>query len=286
LPSKIEAFTSYVFELLDRGDLNAADLEGLSRNFDFSALLSERGTYAAMFQRINNLKKLAESPDLPIDHAKDVLRWALEFKKRTDAEREIARIEIGLVSESEEEAGGPRESGEEARPAGERGPDGLSDASRAAADTAHQHVVGGLRVMRAQFEELYQVWQALAETGNLAPDHLDDLQDQMDILERTSGEMITAEPDQLPSLGLEAVTTASVFDDGLVELRDAAATIATDSGNVRKALARISKIWTRTVKWLWNLISHLLTPKEWSLAGGVQMPGLAHASISVTFGSR
>jgi hypothetical protein len=140
--------------------------------------------------------------------------------------------------------------------------------------------------MRARFEELYQAWQALAEAGDLAPDHLDDLQDQVAILERTSGEMVTAGPEQLPSLGLEAVTTASVIDDSLVELRDDAATVAKDSGNVRKTLTRISRIWAGTVKWLWNLISHLLTPKEWSLTGGVQMPGLAHASISVTFGNR
>jgi hypothetical protein len=98
LPSKIESFTDYVFKLLDRGDLTASDLERLIGNFDFGALLSEGSTPAAMFVRISNLKELAESPDLPRDHAKDVLRWALEYKKRTDAEREIARIAIGTVT--------------------------------------------------------------------------------------------------------------------------------------------------------------------------------------------
>jgi hypothetical protein len=97
-------------------------------------------------------------------------------------------------------------------------------------------------------------------------------------------EMFTAGPGQPPSLGLEAVTTASLMEDGLVEIQDAAGSVATASGNiVYKTLTWVMKIWKRNAKWLWNLISSLLTPKEWSFTGGIGLPGLVNASISVTF---
>lgn len=37
-------------------------------------------------------------------------------------------------------------------------------------------------------------------------------------------------------------------------------------------------------RWLWNLIGTMMTPKEWSIEGGVSLAWLADANISVTFG--
>jgi hypothetical protein len=105
------------------------------------------------------------------------------------------------------------------------------------------------------------------------------------LLVQISDELPTAGTGQASSLGLEAVTTGSVIEDDLVEIQDAAGSVATASGRiVSKTLAWVMRIWKRSAKWLWNLISHLLTPKEWSFTGGIGMPGLVNASISVTFG--
>lgn len=40
----------------------------------------------------------------------------------------------------------------------------------------------------------------------------------------------------------------------------------------------------RVFRHLWQIITGILTPKSWTLQGGVSVPGLAGAQISITFG--
>ncbi len=47
-----------------------------------------------------------------------------------------------------------------------------------------------------------------------------------------------------------------------------------ESKALAKSPASIMKTLNRAAKWSWALISHLLTPIEWSLTGGITLPGL------------
>ena len=88
----------------------------------------------------------------------------------------------------------------------------------------------------------------------------------------------------------------SAVQDGIAEIQAGfegtgtagMARLVTAGQPVSKALAKspasIMKTLNRAAKWSWALISQLLTPKEWSLTGGITLPGLSDASISVKFG--
>jgi hypothetical protein len=63
-----------------------------------------------------------------------------------------------------------------------------------------------------------------------------------------------------------------------------AAKVAASDGRVRKALQAIIEKLHKAGQWLWNTIIHLVTIREWSLGGKLKVPGLAEASLNVTFG--
>lgn len=80
------------------------------------------------------------------------------------------------------------------------------------------------------------------------------------------------------------------------ELADEATATQTLPSCSSQAAATLNALWkwvTQVLKpliikvshHLWNIISALLTPQSWTIQGGIQIPGLASAQISVTFGS-
>jgi len=184
----------------------------------------------------------------------------------------------------ETETSGDR--GEGTGAAGEHGFDERTDARQEAAVKAADRVVEGAQNARAGLESIPpEAWIEVAQAADLPLDRLSDLQDELSLIERIADQLPIAGPSESLSLGLEAMTTVSVIEADLAELQDAAGSVATTSGNVvSRILARVMKVWNPAAKWLLKLISNLLTPKEWSLTGGIGIPGLAHASISVTFG--
>ncbi len=68
--------------------------------------------------------------------------------------------------------------------------------------------------------------------------------------------------------------------DGAAE--DAVA--AAPDGPVQKVLHKILGTLKRAAEWLWSMILHLTTVREWSLGGEVHVPGIAMANLTVTFG--
>lgn len=154
-----------------------------------------------------------------------------------------------------------------------------------AAAKAHQRIVEYLSVIVECMEDKSEALEEMLQAAGMPSERLKDVRDEIDVLKQLIDELLTARPEDARSLAWEALNTASVIEGDLTEMEDAAERVATASGSIAsKTLKRIMKIWSGIARWLWNFISHLLTPKEWSLSGGIQMPGLAHASISVTFG--
>lgn len=171
-------------------------------------------------------------------------------------------------------------------------PDAGRRAREDAAVEAHKRVVKDLRIVRVGLDDLSVVWRELAEAANSPSDLLDDLREAVDRLVAIVDALVAAGVGQSSDRALEAVTTMSALQDGVAEMQ--AGTVRSGSAGagglvakgqpVSKILAWIMKTLSRAAKWLCVLISHLLTPKEWSLTGGIGLPGLANASISVTFG--
>jgi hypothetical protein len=56
------------------------------------------------------------------------------------------------------------------------------------------------------------------------------------------------------------------------------------AGRAGDALRRLLGLVKRALRDLWNIISGLLTPKEWTLKGGLKIPLLADAAIEIKFG--
>jgi len=62
--------------------------------------------------------------------------------------------------------------------------------------------------------------------------------------------------------------------------------VVSKAGMLRSWLERFLKpAIKRVFRHLWQIISGMLTPKSWTLQGGVSVPGLASAQISITFGT-
>lgn len=62
--------------------------------------------------------------------------------------------------------------------------------------------------------------------------------------------------------------------------------VASRAAMLRSWLERVLKPAIKKVfRHLWQIISGMLTPKSWTLQGGVSVPGLASAQISITFGT-
>jgi hypothetical protein len=50
---------------------------------------------------------------------------------------------------------------------------------------------------------------------------------------------------------------------------------------LQKAFGKLGRVG----EWLWNMIAHLVTVREWSLGTELRIPGIAKASFTVTFGT-
>jgi hypothetical protein len=81
------------------------------------------------------------------------------------------------------------------------------------------------------------------------------------------------------SLAPVAMVQRPVADGAVAE----AETMAPD-GAVRRMLQAIKRLLDRAGEWLWSMIIQLVTIREWTLGGKVKVPGLAEASLTVTFG--
>ena len=193
---------------------------------------------------------------------------------------------------------GPVGSVKDAERARERseGPDADHHARQDAAGEAHKRVADDIRDVCDRLKDLSRVWGKLAEAANSPSDLLHDLRDAVDRLIKIVDALVAAGVDQPPGRALGAVTTMSAVQDGIAEIQAGfegtgtagMARLVTAGQPVSKALAKspasIMKTLNRAAKWSWALISQLLTPKEWSLTGGITLPGLSDASISVKFG--
>jgi hypothetical protein len=83
------------------------------------------------------------------------------------------------------------------------------------------------------------------------------------------------------SLPVVATVQSSVADGSVAE----AESVAHD-GPVKEMLRTIMQKLKLTREWLWSMIINLATIREWSLGGKVKVPGLAEASLTVTFGGQ
>jgi hypothetical protein len=226
---------------------------------------------------LDYLRMRGDSPHTPIE---------LEVDVNVPPEALPSTAFVNMKPGSSAEPRKRRDSGREGgSPASAEGAEGDQRSRREAAEKAHDRLVSDLRDIQKQLDDLSQPWQEVAKAVNLPADRLRDVANEISLLKQTADKMLTAETDQSSALALEAVTTASVTEGDLAEMQGAAQSVTTTSGNiVSRTLALARNTLNQAVKWLLNLISHLVTPKEWTLTGGIQMPGLAQATISVTFG--
>jgi hypothetical protein len=169
-------------------------------------------------------------------------------------------------------------------------------ARQEAAVKARERVDEDLAIVAAGLEDLSPYWDELATVANLPSGFLDYLRDAVHQTRDDVDELVAAGAGQSSAKALETMTTMAAIQDGVAEMQAGAENAGTAGGNsiapasqalatpVSKTLAWIMKALNRAAKWLWTLISRLVTPTGWSLSGGIGMPGLANASISVTFG--
>ncbi len=48
--------------------------------------------------------------------------------------------------------------------------------------------------------------------------------------------------------------------------------------------AALSGLLGRLANWIWSVIQTMITPKGWSIEGGISVPGLANAKLKIDFG--
>jgi hypothetical protein len=157
------------------------------------------------------------------------------------------------------------------------------DRSEVAARDEHRlvrDVDGILSLIREASSEWLSATPALREEIQNLTDDLRDLLGQVVSLVE---EIVRAGTRQNPDLAGEAMTVMSAAQDTAADLASEAELYAR-KGLIGK-VARIVKKVSSCAKWLWNIISHLVTPTGWSLSGGINVPGLANAGISITFGN-
>jgi hypothetical protein len=178
----------------------------------------------------------------------------------------------------------PGAAGEEIKSTSEPGQEAGSGGYRPAeeAQQAGEVVTELLGDTREGINELIREHEsAIAQTAGLAQ-AIDRLTAAVDALTRT----VAALMEELKagrsagSLGAVAVIQKPVADSAAEEAVSAAAS----AGVVQRALRAIVAKLDRIGEWLWSMIIHLVTIREWSLGGKMKIPGIAEASINVTFG--
>jgi hypothetical protein len=158
----------------------------------------------------------------------------------------------------------------------------------------------------ADGEAIYDRAAAARHDGVLLTESIDELADDLhDLASRLS----QPEPQEtrtvqqiIDSVQLLKVIVRNLLSEGTGQRPDLAFTATTQvqltSDEIKRARKRfgighVEQIWDsilaavkRVSRWLWSVISHLVTVKEWTVTGQVGLGpiGLAQGSISVTFG--
>ena len=146
---------------------------------------------------------------------------------------------------------------------------------------AEKNLAGLLREASDSVRKLNEEYTSeIAQTGGLA-EAIDGLAEAVGALNRT----VTALRKELEAGrgGGSLPVVAVVQNTTAVGASEDAVSVAHD-GLVRKALEKIVEKLHSAGQWLWNMIIHLVTIREWSLGGKLKVPGLAEASLNVTFG--
>lgn len=134
---------------------------------------------------------------------------------------------------------------------------------------------------RNELKDLTRNYAAeMAQTEGL-PEKLDRLSTAVEALTRTVTALsVEARAGRnVSSLVPVAVVQKPVADGAAVEAVEAA-----PDGPVKKILGKILGALKRAAEWLWSMLIHLATIREWSLGGEVHVPVFAKASLEITFG--
>jgi hypothetical protein len=132
-------------------------------------------------------------------------------------------------------------------------------------------------------EQAEPQWRKVAAETALADDHLAEARSFIYLAQGAVSSALDEDVDQRPDSLLKALANASTAKAQTEEAEEAA-----KSSNAGGWLIKILKGANAKIKsaiiWLWNAISGLLTPKSWTVTGGLAVPGLAQATISINFG--
>jgi hypothetical protein len=125
-------------------------------------------------------------------------------------------------------------------------------------------------------------WKSIALESGLSERFIESLiealNDFTNDLQRFAGPTGTG----TPADGLIIVTSAAAIHGDLDDIGKSAAT--SSSSRIKGWLDWIMKRWHEATRWLQVVISRMMTPREWSISGGVGILGWANASLSITFG--
>ncbi|WP_367321801.1 hypothetical protein [Streptomyces sp. HUAS ZL42] len=167
----------------------------------------------------------------------------------------------------------------------EQGPEGRGEVRQEQLAVAREHAErakASLSEMRKCMDENPAAWEELAREPGMSQQFIPQLKsstdDIMRDIERITGDGYAPTPQD----GLIMVTTVTAVRGDV----DTAQRVAAESGKPRiaKIVAKIRALLDRAAEWIQSLISRLLTPKEWTISGGITFAGMANASISITFG--
>lgn len=141
-----------------------------------------------------------------------------------------------------------------------------------------------LRTSRDSIEQVKPQWPSIAEVTGTDSELLDDAQDFIDRAVVHTESLITAGgTNQQSSRVLGALNSVAAAEDLTAEAEAAAITSNADNWIIKLIKAARVKL-KGALHRLLSMISHLLTPTGWTLTGGVNIPGLAQATISINFG--
>jgi hypothetical protein len=104
--------------------------------------------------------------------------------------------------------------------------------------------------------------------------------DSVNELAAAINEFVAAGPGQPPGAAYRMATQHAELEEDTADAEDKI------RGRAKSWLDKITEALLRVGKYLWRMISRLVTVKEWSLTGEINtgVLGLGKASISVTFG--
>jgi hypothetical protein len=219
----------------------------------------------------------AASPRSDVAHEHgDGRESAGEHADGIEAQKEGSEVPTPGDADGSSEAGeSPRADGR----AGEAGGEGykpVDEALRAGAELA-----GVLREAGESVRELMDAHAAEVAQAAGLPDAIGRLTEAVDALTRT----VLAVQEELSagrgggSLPVVAVVQKSTADGAAED-----AVSQAPDGPVRKALRAVIQKLDQAGKWLWSMIVHLVTIREWSLGGKLKVPGFAEANLTVIFG--